>query len=672
VGYPSVSSFGMHVLKICDFGLARELPLQIGADGEPLPYIQGRSDEKIPFRWLAPEALKFNEFSTKSDVYAYGVTVWEIAIDCSAEPYQDMDLSSVRTRVSTGGTLPLDYIHPTLATVIKGCTQASVDRRPTFLEMAELCAIELSENHSFNDIIARKYTESGDIILVRPKPGLSIRPLPPAPLPSIGSADEIIYETTDSTDDVGPLRMSSRYIGMRGWFYEDSHMYSSSIISGKGPVDRHVSFNSVNCDSDKDSGVRGLHNLNIPIRPSRGGCAGVWENPNSRKRLLSAGLLALVLLLIAIMPVLIYFVVIPASKEAAVGQNTGATPPITTSSPQLPNGGLAEFPTIPHSRNKFVIKLFDTTINTTSNSCFDGSQFTSCDKAMKFGWVGEHRIAAVGDRGQCLANLRGDSTNCTENSQNEIFCGGKDFLGIDLVNFHQASKCTQAPEWEVALIHAVTDKPTARRSSTGITKLLARREPLVRTDRRVNAGRNGWEESMPQRQRRRQRESTQTPPEAPSTDTSSTASTSTDETTTVDEATTSEFEPEPTQSPTSAPSGAPTPTPSPEQAPSHTPSPSIEKVTATIDSTPLPTVSSDDVTATTTSVETGSEAAQATSGIQVVTLRDRNTKELVKNRQYFVGGVEVQYLLLRRRAERNVAYLVLEEDIDEQSQARPS
>ena len=32
----------------------------------------------LPIRWLAPEALKYGKFTLESDVYAYGVVLWEI------------------------------------------------------------------------------------------------------------------------------------------------------------------------------------------------------------------------------------------------------------------------------------------------------------------------------------------------------------------------------------------------------------------------------------------------------------------------------------------------------------------------------------------------------------------------------------------------------------------
>ena len=55
-------------VKIGDFGLARGMHKN--------SYYKG--GEFLPVRWMPPEAIMDRKFSTKSDVWSFGVLVWEI------------------------------------------------------------------------------------------------------------------------------------------------------------------------------------------------------------------------------------------------------------------------------------------------------------------------------------------------------------------------------------------------------------------------------------------------------------------------------------------------------------------------------------------------------------------------------------------------------------------
>uniref|UniRef100_A0A674F2M2 Receptor protein-tyrosine kinase n=1 Tax=Salmo trutta TaxID=8032 RepID=A0A674F2M2_SALTR len=119
-------------IKITDFGLARLLDInekEYNADGG-----------KMPIKWMALECIHYRKFTHQSDVWSYGVTIWEL-MTFGGKPYDGIPTRDIPDLLEKGERLP----QPPICTidvymVMVKCWMIDADSRPKFKELAtEFC-----------------------------------------------------------------------------------------------------------------------------------------------------------------------------------------------------------------------------------------------------------------------------------------------------------------------------------------------------------------------------------------------------------------------------------------------------------------------------------------------------------------------------------------------------
>ncbi|EDW03492.1 GH11264 [Drosophila grimshawi] len=128
---------GNKTLKISDFGLSRR----------GLIYTNTKT-RKLPLRWLSIEAIRDNVYSSKSDIWAYGVVLWEIGT-LGASPYPTISNSELIPFLMAGNRLERPEIcTPQVYTIMLQCWLEEAKERPTF---DALCKV-LSPKTTYVDI----------------------------------------------------------------------------------------------------------------------------------------------------------------------------------------------------------------------------------------------------------------------------------------------------------------------------------------------------------------------------------------------------------------------------------------------------------------------------------------------------------------------------------------
>jgi serine/threonine protein kinase len=115
------------VVKLADFGLARDIYKD--------SYYKKLNDSAMPLKWMAPECLVEQKFTKKSDVWSFGVVMWEVMSYCQEKPYSGVEPFFMKEHLASGARLRKpNCCDDSMYRLMNQCWQMEPNNRPTFHE----------------------------------------------------------------------------------------------------------------------------------------------------------------------------------------------------------------------------------------------------------------------------------------------------------------------------------------------------------------------------------------------------------------------------------------------------------------------------------------------------------------------------------------------------------
>ncbi|CAH1787331.1 unnamed protein product, partial [Owenia fusiformis] len=129
-------------IKIADFGLSRDIY-------SDTYYMDTTLSRPLPVRWLAPESLRDGKYSSMSDVWSYGVLMWEV-FTRGGTPYAHVDSYAIKSYVLSGHRLDKPARLPSeIYQIMWNCWNNDPHARPRFAHIVqkETDILKANEKH---------------------------------------------------------------------------------------------------------------------------------------------------------------------------------------------------------------------------------------------------------------------------------------------------------------------------------------------------------------------------------------------------------------------------------------------------------------------------------------------------------------------------------------------
>ncbi|XP_067852056.1 vascular endothelial growth factor receptor 3 isoform X2 [Heptranchias perlo] len=226
-----------NVVKICDFGLARDIYKD--------PDYVRKGNARLPLKWMAPESIFDKVYTTQSDVWSFGVLLWEI-FSLGVSPYPGVQINEEfcqRLREGTRMRAP-EYATAEIYRIMLGSWQGEPKDRPTFSDLVELLGDLLQANVQQD---GKDYIPLSILQCTEDDLGFS------QPNTSTGHGDDEEPESRLRCDSIGPRYYNC--VSFPEHITEGSQIKCPSRVKTFEDVPMEQTMNPMQNDNQTDSGM---------------------------------------------------------------------------------------------------------------------------------------------------------------------------------------------------------------------------------------------------------------------------------------------------------------------------------------------------------------------------------------------------------------------------------